>query len=198
MKTLLKIFFLIAVFSLLAGFNKIDDFKATEELQLKNAQTNEVTLPFEVNLLGEITSLDSVTKECIDEDYAYHVIVESNGTATHMGKVSLTFDFCTAGPPDPTIPGCFYTYAASSSELIAANGDKLFLYNDGGSGILGRTDDHHEYVTDYWGGIQKITGGTGRFEGASGELLMDDYCTNIDDYTHHHWTGEITLAKGKK
>lgn len=198
MKTLLKIFFLLAVIILVAGCNKINEFKVDEDLQLKSAQPHKVTVPFEVNLLGKITNLIDDDQECINEGYAYHVVVESSGNATHMGRVSLTFDFCTAGPPDPNIPGSFYTYAGASSEMIAANGDKLFLYNGGGSGILGRTDDHPDYVTDYWRGIQIITGGTGRFEGASGELLVDDYCTSIDDYTHHHWTGEITLVKGKK
>jgi len=26
---------------------------------------------------------------------------------------------------------------------------------------------------------------------------MDDFDTNFDEYSHHHWTGEITLVKGK-
>ena len=189
---------MMAVISLTAGCNKTDDQFLDESVELKSAQPHEVTVPFEVNLLGEITNMDFEAQECIDEGYAIRVIVETSGNATHMGKVSLTFDFCTAGPPDPNIPGSFYTYAASSSVLIAANGDKLFLYGEGSSGIIGRTDDHPDYVTDYWRGNITITGGTGRFEGASGELKSDDYCTNIDDYTHHHWTGSITLVKGKR
>ena len=114
-----------------------------------------------------------------------------------MGKVSFTFNFCSGGAPDPNIPGSIYTYAALSSELIAANGDKLFLDYQGGSAILGRTDTHPDYVMDYWKGMITVTGGTGRFEGASGELLYVDFTTNIDSYTHHHWTGTITMVKGQ-
>ena len=60
------------------------------------------------------------------------------------------------------------------------------------------TTDRSEYVTDYFRDIVTITGGTGKFDGAEGKLQMDDYDTNIDDYSHHHWTGEITLLKGKR
>jgi hypothetical protein len=197
MKTLVKIFFFAALIGLLAGCDKNEEFFDNETPELKKAQV-EVTVPFEVNLLGEITNLIDDDPECLDEDYAYRVVVETIGNATHMGKVSLTFDFCTLGPADPNIPGSIYTYAGSSSEMIAANGDKLFLHFGGSSGILGRTDDHPEHVTDYWRDIVTITGGTGRFEGATGELQMDDYCTSIDDFTHHHWTGKITMLKGKK
>lgn len=197
MKTLLKIFFFAAIIGLLAGCNKTDEFIENEIPELKKAQI-EVTVPFEVNLLGEITELIFDDPECLDEGYPVRAVVETTGNATHMGKVTLTFNFCSGGAPDPAIPNSLYTFAASTSEMTAANGDKLFLYLEGGTVIYGRTDAHPDYVDDYWRGIVTITGGTGRFEGASGELQVDDYTTSIDDYTRHHWTGKITLAKDKK
>ncbi|MBW6492369.1 MAG: hypothetical protein K0B15_14395 [Lentimicrobium sp.] len=196
MKTLLKFFFLMAGIGFLAGCNKTEALIDDETVDLKKAQV-EVTVPFEVNLLGEINDLIFDDQECLDGGYPVRAVVETSGNATHMGKVTLTFAFCTGGPPDPAIPNSIYTFAASSFELIAANGDKLFLYNGGGAAILG-TNVPPDYVTDYWTSIAIVTGGTGRFEGASGELQMNDYCTSIDDYTHHHWTGEITLVKGEK
>ncbi|MDT8417030.1 MAG: hypothetical protein RQ864_04395 [Lutibacter sp.] len=198
MKTLLKIFFLMAVISLVAGCNETDEFNTDEDFQLKSAQPREITVPFEVNLLGELVSFDQEDADCTGEGYLGRVILDASGTATHMGKVSLTFNFCALGPDDPDVPGEDYKYAGSEAVLVAANGDRLFLYLEGGTVIIGRTDDHPEYVTDYFRDIVTITGGTGRFEGASGELQMDDYDTNIDAYSHHHWTGEITLVKGKK
>ena len=194
MKTIVKIFFLMAVISLAAGCSKTDDQISDES----KSQPVTVTVPFEANLLGEITKLDSENPECKDEGYGYHAIVIARGTATHMGLVSITLDFCTYGPDDPNIPGADNKYASSSSELVAANGDKLFLYIEGGSVIDGRTDDHPDYVVDYWRDKIIITGGTGKFEGASGELQTDDFNTNIDTYAHHHWYGEITLVKGKR
>jgi len=196
MKTI-KLLFQIFIFSgLLAGCEKTDAFTDDETPELKKAQV-EVTVPFEVNLLGEIADLIFDDPECLEGGFPVRAVVETSGNATHMGKVTLTFNFCTGGAPDPAIPNSVYTFAASSFELTGANGDKLFLYNEGGAGILG-TNEHPDYVTDYWKSVAVITGGTGRFEGASGELQMDDYCTSVDDYTRHHWTGEITLIKGKK
>ena len=188
----------MAVISLVAGCNKIDDLLTEDSVELKSAQTHTVTVPFEANLLGEYKELIFEDPECLEDGFFYHAVVEAQGTATHMGKVSITLSFCVMGPDDPEIPGADNKYAGGSYELVAANGDKLFLNSEGGSVIDGRTDDHPEYVVAYWQDKFTITGGTGRFKGASGELQMDDYSTNIDTYSHHQWFGKITLVKGKR
>ena len=190
----------MAVISLVAssGCNKTDELIPDETFGLKSAQPHTVTLPFEANLLGELVSFDQEATDCIDEGYLGRVILNASGNATQMGKVTFTLNFCALGPDDPNVPGDDNMYAGSSAELVAATGDKLFLYLEGGTVILGRTDVHPEYVTDYFRDIVTITGGTGKFDGAEGKLQMDDYDTNIDDYSHHHWTGEITLLKGKR
>ena len=61
----------------------------------------------------------------------------------------------------------------------------------------GRLDDHPEYVTSWWKDPWEITGGTGRFEGATGSGYTDDYNSAIDPYSHHRWTGTITMLKGE-
>jgi hypothetical protein len=114
-----------------------------------------------------------------------------------LGKVSIKFDFCACGPDDPSIPGSDSKYAGGNSELIAANGDILYLYSEGGTVIDGRTDQHPEYVTSYWKDQFTVTGGTGKFEGAPGILVEDDYNSSLDEYSHHHWIGTLTLVKGK-
>ena len=52
----------------------------------------------------------------------------------------------------------------------------------------------------YLSSCNKLTlGGTGRFDGATGGGMSDDY--NLDDYpgnSFHHWVGTITLVKGKR
>jgi hypothetical protein len=90
------------------------------------------------------------------------------------------------------------TYTGGYSELIAANGDVLNIYISGGAIIDGRKDEHPEYVSDYWEGTIEVLGGTGRFEGATGELTADGYSSNLDDFSHHHFYGKITLIKGKR
>jgi hypothetical protein len=197
MKTLVKLFFVMAVISLVAGCNKTDEFVTNDIVELKSGQTHEVTVPFEANLLGQIVSIDWEAQECIDEGYFVRAIVETTGNATHMGKVSLTFNFCSGGAPDPNIEGSKYTYASSTADLIAANGDVLYLYFDDGIVMNGRTDEHPENVVEYWKTPLIILGGTGRFEGAKGELNSDDYVT-ADEQTHHRFYGKITLVKGKQ
>jgi len=194
MKTLVKFFFIMAVVSFMASCNTTDDPVSNDSFLKK---THTVTVPFEADLLSELVSFDQEDAYCTDEGYLGRVILDATGNATHMGNVTLTFNFCCLGPDDPNIPGEDNKYAGSSAVLVAANGDKLFLCLEGGTVIIGRTDDHPEYVVDYWKDKITITGGTGRFEGAEGELQMDDFDTNIDEYSHHHWTGEITLVKGK-
>jgi hypothetical protein len=44
----------------------------------------------------------------------------------------------------------------------------------------------------------KILGKTGRFKGASGSGMTDDYNSDLDPYSHHHWKGTITLVKGNQ
>jgi hypothetical protein len=166
--------------------------------ELKSAQPITVTVPFEANLLGEVTNIDTENIECIDAGFFVKPTVDASGNATHMGKVSVILSFCAYGPDDPEVPGDDNKYAGSEAVMSAANGDKLFLYLEGGTVIYGRTDAHPDYVIDYWQDKVTITGGTGRFEGATGLLQMDDFSSNIDPYMHHHWTGTITLVKGKK
>jgi len=197
MKTFLEIFFLMAVISLVAGCNKTDEFISDDAAALKSGETKKVTVPFEANLLGEITSIDWDAQECIDEGYFVRVIVETTGNATHMGKVSLTFNFCSGGAPDPNIEGSKYTYAGSTADLIAANGDVLYLSFDDGIVMNGRTDEHPDDVVEYWRTPISVLGGTGRFEGAKGDLISDDYVT-ADEQTHHRFYGKITLVKGKQ
>lgn len=197
MKTF-KLLFLIGILcSLLSGCSK-DEVTTNNEELLKSAQPVKVTLPFEAHLLGNMVIADFENPECIQEGYAAHVIVEAEGTATHMGKVNVTFDFCAIGPDDPDIPGEDYKYTGGIFTLEAANGDQLFIDMEGSSVIVGRTEDHPEYVVDYFRYKITILGGTGRFEGASGELHADDYDTNLNDYSVHNWYGEITLVKGKR
>lgn len=186
----------MAVVSLIAGCNKTDEFTDDETVDLKKAQV-EITVPFEVNLLGEIINIDFEAPECIDEGYAVRAIVETTGNATHMGKVTLTFNFCSGGAPNPDLENSKYTYAGSNADLIAANGDILFLSFDDGVVMDGRKDEHPDDVYEYWETPICVVGGTGRFEGAKGELSSDDYVTT-DDVTHHRFYGEITLIKGKK
>ena len=82
--------------------------------------------------------------------------------------------------------------------MTAANGDELWLEIP--LGFVNNTqpeDGQPEYVTSWWRDPFVITGGTGRFEGATGGGMTDDYNSTEDDNSHHNYTGTITMAKGK-
>jgi hypothetical protein len=196
MKTF-KLLFLISVFvGLMAGCGK-DELTSNDEVQLKSAQPVTVTVPFEAHMLGTPILIDYENSECAQEGNPVHVIVEAEGTATHMGKVHVTFNFCAGGQdPDITVP--HMKVGGNSCVLTAANGDELFLSTEGGAVIFGRTEEHPDYVIDYWRYPYTITGGTGRFDGAEGEIYSDDFDTSLNDHSVHNWYGEITLVKGKK
>ncbi|MBW6536117.1 MAG: hypothetical protein K0B11_14005 [Mariniphaga sp.] len=199
MKTLLKIFFFAALTGLLAGCNKTDAFIDDETVELKKAQV-EVTVPFIADLVGDYVGFffpGDVGFEC-DEIFNCRVLIDAQGTATHMGKIESHFNFCACGPDDPEIEGPDSKYGPTDLCFTAANGDKLFL-SCGGSVVDGRLPHHPEDVNSYWHDPFVITGGTGKFEGATGSGWTDDY--NRDSYpanSFHHWSGEITLVKGKK
>jgi hypothetical protein len=197
MKTLIKLLFLMAVISLVAGCNKNDDLINDNDVLLKSAQQHTVTVPFEAHMLGTPILIDFENSECAQQGNPVHVIAEAEGTATHMGKVHITFDFC-AGGEDPEITVPHMTVGPGSYVLTAANGDELFLSTEGGAVIFGRTDEHPETVIDYWKYPYTIIGGTGNFEGAAGEIFTDDYDTSLNEQSVHNWYGTIKLVKGKK
>ena len=197
MKTLVKFFFIMAIISLAAGCNNKGNQISDESVELKSAQAHTVNIGFEANLLGELISFDTEDTDCADEGYMGRVIVKATGDVPHMGKVSATFDFCGAGPENPNLPTPNGTYGGFILELTAANGDTLYLSSDGGAVITGRLDRHPDHVYEYWGGKITVLGGTGKFEGAKGELTEDDYNSTLDHYTHHRFLGIITLVKGK-
>jgi hypothetical protein len=101
------------------------------------------------------------------------------GTATHLGRYTMTFtalvDF-TAGT------------GLGQATFVAANGDRLFSTDSGQAtptadpGILSITE------------IATITGGTGRFEGATGSFTGERLLNAATGVSSGSFTGTITLA----
>lgn len=197
MKTILKIFISAAIFVLLAGCDKNEEFIKNETPELKNAQV-EVTLPFKADFVGTFLDATFPCAECgpwnPDEGETWGLVKnEARGNATQLGKFYVYFEFC-ANFATGEYPGNLQNVA----KFAGANGDTLFTYGEG-QVINGRLDYHPEDVNSYWKDPFIIVGGTGRFEGATGSGWTDDY--NRDSYpenSFHHWTGTITLKKGNQ
>jgi hypothetical protein len=153
--------------------------------------TKTVEVPFTAEALGEYTYVGPDTlpnPKCTDSLSAWRAVVEATGTGTPIGKFTVHFDFCgdTLGH-----------YGNGYAYLVAENGDTLFL-DVSGQVLDGRLDEHPEFVTSYWKDTFQITGGTGKYQGATATLVSDDYNSSEDPFSHHHWTGTLTLIEGNK
>lgn len=150
----------------------------TDELSFRTA-----TRPFSGNLVDYVVWFAYPSPVCAPNEMAY-LKSEGGGNALHMGKIEeINFNCCY--PP-------FYldVYGSSplsngSTTLIAANGDEVYYTWEG-------TLDWWEDPATFEGTFT-ITGGTGRFSGATGGGIVTG-TTDKDDpwYTYTRFEGEIT------
>ena len=165
-----------------------------------------VTMPVDFIFLGNYVSADpeAACGDCpVDEEGNMigpecwtRVINDGEGTEINMGKFTHHFAFC-ADWINGTYPSPKEGAPATEGYFEDANGNRLYIMS-AGKVYEGRLDEHPEYVNSWWRDPWEINGGTGRFEGATGSGMTDDYNSNLDPYSHHHWTGTITLVKGKQ
>ncbi len=195
------VFTIFCLFLLFSCQKDTEDDFAPAELKkstlgsTKDECTKMVTVPFKADFIGTYLPTDYQNSRCYTTDYNCYVNVQFVGTGTHLGKFTGYFDFCACGPDDPTIEGVDFMFEPTISEMVAANGDILYV-SCWGSVVIGREDDHPEHVINYWRGPFEILGGTGRFEDATGSGMTDDYNSSLDNNSHHHWTGTIIMKKG--
>lgn len=112
------------------------------------------------------------------------------GTGTHFGKLTSHFDFCV------DFTDSSYPNGVKEAYFEDENGDRLYVYV-AGFVVQGRVPGMPSFAQSYFKDPFEIIGGTGRFEGATGSGITNDYNSYKDDYSHHHWQGKITMKKGK-
>jgi hypothetical protein len=103
--------------------------------------------------------------------------LEGAGTGTHLGKFTITLSFC--GRADGTLDTGTGTFVAPTGELLYIT---FHGVSDGGHPILHFTS----YVT--------FTGGTGRFEGATGTATVNGIFDANTGAGPADWEGRITFA----
>lgn len=119
---------------------------------------------------AELTVTESVTLLGAAPCFAIGT-VQATGTATHLGKFTAASQDCInpRGVFDPSGPNSFsFASGAAGLVFIAANGDNLFAAYSGNL-TAQPTGPHH--IT----GQFVITGGTGRFLGATGGGILTGY-----------------------
>ena len=147
-----------------------------------------VTLPFDVTALCNYTYLGPDTlpnPKCVEPLAAGRIIVDGNGTGTPIGDFTVHFDFC---------GDSLNNYGNVEGYMALIDGDTLFV-SGAGRVLSGKLDEHPDFVTEYWRDPYVILDGTGKYEGATGDIVTDDYNSSEDPYSHHHWVGTITMMK---
>ena len=156
-------------------------------LAFTNCQRTE-TVPFDAEFTGTYTAVYEDSVIC-GPSPSMRIIVDCSGKGTALGNFTTHFEFCADDQG-------YYPGKQMVAHMIADNGDTLFV-SCAGQVLEGRQDDHPEHVVSYWRDPFKILGGTGKFKGATGEGMTDDYNSSEDQNSHHRWKGTITLVKEK-
>lgn len=195
MKTLMKILFFIAGICIIIACSKSDHYWGEEPLGnvLKNAKSEPVmvTVPFKM----EGTATYNAIAEDIDFCGPYplmRIMASGPSKATHLGKVIVYADFCCNvetnifGVPDPALV-----------KVVTANGDELIISTVGQ--VFPRDENDPLYILEKWVAPFSFAGGTGRFEGASGEgkYIGYNYMDGQAIICHGIYEGTLTMVKGK-
>lgn len=188
MQNYLKFFLTASVLMLFLGCENGDFIEVDDSLLNKNNSKETVTLGFNLVFTGEYIKQAPDPDKCGSFPPFFNVINQGKGTGTHFGKMKSHFDFCV------DITDSSYPNAFEEAYFEDKDGDKLFVYVTGFV-IPGRIAGMPSYASSYFVDPFTITGGTGKFEGATGNGYTNDYNSDKDEFSHHHWTGKITLKK---
>lgn len=171
----------------LKGF---DDSITNAEYNVKKdaADSKILTLGFELVFTGTYDYFGPDEAKCGLFPPMLNVINRGEGVGTHFGKMTSFFDFC-VNFRDSSYPNGF-----EEAYFMDENGDKLFVYVEGFV-LPGRIPGIPNFANSYFKDPFVIVGGTGRFEGATGSGMTNDYNSDKDDFSHHHWNGKINLIK---
>jgi len=157
----------------------------------RGKSTKLVTENFKADFTGEYKYVGPDTlsnQKCTGQLSFWRAIVDGKGTSTPLGDISVHFDFC---------GDSLSNYGNGYGYLVSIENDTLFV-DVSGRVIGGRLDDHPEYVTSYWRDSIRFIGGTGKYEGATGKGITNDYNSSQDNNSHHSWKGTITLGNENK
>lgn len=191
--TMKKYLVLIIVLPLFLGCNNEEllldtNTVANSTLAREAKSPKTVTLGFNIILTGTYVYQGPDETKCGAFPPMFNVINVGEGTGTHFGKLTSYFDFCV------DIRDASYPNGFEEGYFMDEDGDKLFVYVEGFV-LPGRVPGMPSFATSYFKDPFIITGGTGKFEGATGSGMTNDYNSAKDPYSHHHWQGKITLMK---
>lgn len=166
----------------------LKDSKQAEDIPIVSENQVEsdvkmVTLPFKAEFAAHYTSNYEDVSRCGKLPFT-RVIVDGTGTEPNLGKFTVHMDFCIDG-------GSGIYIDMLNSYFTTAEGDSLFIIT---WGQVGHPDENDPpYYTDKWDDPFEFTGGTGRFEEATGGGMTHCYNSTEDNLSHHTWEGTLTM-----
>jgi hypothetical protein len=209
MKALKFIFIAILSLTLFTACEKtVDDSILTEDLTTVSEDSENLnagfrgkrSIPFKAKFYTIKRDLDEGDDNCLlgiyepvtcdaAGDYPGFNLQCGEGTGTHLGHFTTTMSFCGGG----------LDYVDARGVFLAANGDELYFMLPPETVGHVLPYDHPVYELQFHDPFI-FTGGTGRFEGASGEGTMESYVNIADEggyitahQTDHKWTGTLIL-----
>jgi hypothetical protein len=110
------------------------------------------------------------------------VDASGGGHATHLGRFTVSYEVEVTLPAGAGVGTAIFT---------AANGDLLFTE------FTGQAEPTADPDVSFIEETQTITGGTGRFEGASGGFTLQRFLNGVTGITSGSFDGTIELQRGK-
>lgn len=142
MKTLLKLLVTVFCASLILACTKSDQFVDEPNDENLKSGTVLVTVPIEIKPRAAVYKVFEIDEEYCGLERPFHVVSEGSGTATHLGKYTVYFDFCAGSD------GSFGFPEEPMGTFVAANGDELIVSTWGQSGPPNEDDPPH--IIERW------------------------------------------------
>jgi hypothetical protein len=128
------------------------------------------SIPMKGSVDVEVTYLPDIPNQKV------YIQGDGRGNATHLGKFTVHYDIVLDLPTQT---------GTGTAIFVAANGDQLFTFN---SATVSPTGNPNENRLDE---TYVVTGGTGRFEGASGQFDGIRLVNTMTGLSSGSFSGEI-------
>lgn len=191
MKTVKRILFLMAGITMLISCSHYDDFWRGHN------RPKSVAVPIKADLTVW-NHTDPSDRSC-GEPPVFLATMKGNGRISHLGKITTTMTFCNNVQTG--------NYWDTDVVFIAPNGDELYASIPEGK-VIPNEEENSNYYSSRFNDKMYFTGGTGRFENASGEgwsnayvhRPTDEYRKEGDEVWHTDFfsRGILILKKGKR
>lgn len=180
MKTKLSFILLVICLSLMGGCS---------EYFMENGKSNLKIVPFKADFT--VYNHSDITDRSCGDMPIFFLTMQGEGNITQMGKITTTMTFCNNMDDG--------SYWGTTGWFVAANGDTLFFEIPEGQ-ILPNDESNSDYYQAKFNDPMYFTGGTGKYEGASGMAMTKAYVHDVPEEWHTDFfsTGKLILVKNKK